>query len=197
MLHWWGGTAAFALKASLSFRPIGYLRGVQYDFVAQLTLELEKMKSAMNILSKSAALALVLCSLSSGATAQDRGAEHRSAFRKAVADYQMFVVPHCAPDHVRAYVDARKNRDQAFQQSLGNTVLKADYDRAVSEQAERDRQIIYECAFPPPPPGAIPLSPEQVRLEHEQSLIRHFEGGDRQFARIVQLREMFTGLAGD
>ena len=73
-------------------------------------------------------LLAALCSISSEALAQDLSPEGHAAFREAVEQYQIFVVPHCAPDDVRAYVRARADRDQAFVRSLSNTGLKADYD---------------------------------------------------------------------
>ncbi len=50
-------------------------------------------------------LAALYC-LSSQAMAQELSPEGRAAFRAAVEDYQMFVVPHCAPGDVRAYLRA-------------------------------------------------------------------------------------------
>jgi hypothetical protein len=129
--------------------------------------------------------------------AQDLSPEGRAAFRVAVENYHMFVVPHCAPSIVQAYVRAPADRDQAFVRSLGDTALKADYDKAVADQAERDRQTVYECAGPPPPPGSPPPDPEQLRAEHERSLTSSFEAGDRQFSRMVQLRDELIGSTPD
>lgn len=140
-------------------------------------------------------LITALCCLPSVAPAQDLSPVGRAAFRSAVEDYQIFVVPHCAPDDVSAYVRARADRDQAFVRSLSNTKLKADYDQAVADRAEKDSRTVYECAGPPPPPGSSPPDPTQIRAEHEKSLSAHFTSGDGQFARMVQLRDTLIGSA--
>lgn len=140
-------------------------------------------------------LIAALYSLSSGALAQGLSPEGRAAFRGAVEDYQIFVVEHCAPDDVRAYVRARAGRDQAFVRSLSKTKLKSDYDKAVADRAARDSHSVYECTGPPPPPGSAPPDAAQTRLEHEKALSAHFEYGDRQFAKMVQLRDRLIGSA--
>lgn len=153
------------------------------------------MKSATRNTIRIAPLTLLLCALAGEAFAQDNVMEDRSAFRKAVADYQMFIVPHCAPDHARAYADARRDRDKAFVRSLDDLGVRADYDQAVADQAERDRQINYECASPPPPPGSVESDAGQIRRARERSLLEHFERGDQQFARVVALRDLLTRSA--
>lgn len=126
-------------------------------------------------------------------------AASRTDFRSAVDSYQMFVVAHCAPEDVDAYVSARSARDQAFVSSLRGTKLYADYKRAVAARAKQDRNTVYECMGPPPPPpppGTAPspiADPTRVARERAQSLREHFEGGDRQFAILVQLRDAFIG----
>lgn len=117
---------------------------------------------------KQVILITALCGFSSGALAQNPSAESRAAFREAVEDYQMFVVPHCAPDDVSSYVRVRGKRDQAFVQSLNNTELRRDYDDAVADRAEKDRQTFYECVGPPTPPGSSPPDAAQIRAEHEK-----------------------------
>ena len=141
------------------------------------------------------AVTMLLCAISSIARADDPKDAHE-AFREAVQRYQIFIVPHCAPEDVNTYVQARASRDRAFIQSLERTTLMADYRQAIAEQAERDSRTFYECAGPPPPPGSAPPDPVQLHLQHQKSLAAHFQEGDRQFETMVQLRDAFVG-AGD
>ena len=113
----------------------------------------------------------------------------RAAFREAVDHYQMFVVAHCAPDDVDAYVRARADRDRAFVESLRRTKLAADYKRAVAKRAKADRHTVFECVGPPPPPGAPKPTPAQIEQEHAASLQAFFAGGDRAFSEMVCLRD--------
>ncbi|WP_159872695.1 hypothetical protein [Novosphingobium sp. 9U] len=129
--------------------------------------------------------------------------ETRAAFREAVEDYQMFVVPHCAPEVVQSYVLARANRDRAFLQSLRRTELYADYKQAVADGAAKDARTIYECSLPPPPPppappGMVPAPPSPVKTELSQQgmLIEHSAQGDRQFETMVRLRDALLGSKG-
>ena len=120
----------------------------------------------------------------------------RAAFRKAVEDYQIFVVPHCAPDEVRAYVTAREDRDRTFMRSLRKTDLEADYRQAVTERANKDRQTVYECFGPPPPPlppGAEPSTGSSAEPPHRDTTAEHFAAGDRQFAVMVRMRDELIG----
>lgn len=144
--------------------------------------------------------ALVGVLLSQQTLAQNApAAVSRTDFRTAVDGYQMFVVAHCAPDDVEAYVAARSARDQAFVKSLRGTKLAADYKRAVATRAKQDRDTIYECMGPPPPPpppGTSPspaVDPTQVARQRDESLRKHFEGGDRQFAVLTRLRDALIG----
>jgi hypothetical protein len=82
--------------------------------------------------------------------------EARTAFRNAVEEYQVFVVPRCAPQEVEAYVAARTDRDRSFVQSLRNTRLFADYKKAVAHRAKEDEQTVFHCFGPPPPPPPPP-----------------------------------------
>lgn len=143
---------------------------------------------------RSAVLPLALVSLTSCASTQVLSPEDRAAFREAVEQYRMFVVPHCAPDDVVAYIRARAGRDKTFVKSLRGT-MKADYDQALASQSERDSRTVYECAWPPPPPGSAPPSQEELRLKAEKSRTGHFESGDRQFAKLIQLRDRLIGSA--
>ena len=125
--------------------------------------------------------------------------ESHTAFRQAVEDYQMFVVAHCAPDDVRAYVAARADRDRAFVRSLRKTALAADYKQAVANRAEQDNRTVYECTGPPPPPppppGVVPPPPVPApsKPQHYDPLAGHFAAGDRQFAEMVRLRDELIG----
>ena len=121
--------------------------------------------------------------------------EERATFRDAVADYQLAVVPRCAPDAVHAYVTAMAERDRAFVRSLRNTELQADYKQAVADHAKRERSAVFHCFGapppPPPPPGASPIVPAPVEKgpdEHEK-LVEHFADGDRLFDKMAQLRD--------
>lgn len=113
----------------------------------------------------------------------------RVEFREAVDTYQMFVVPHCAPDDVEAYVRARADRDRAFVQSLRRTKLATDYKRAVAKRAKADRHTTFECMGPPPPTGTPKPTPTQIKQEHAASLQAFFAGGDRAFSEMVRLRD--------
>lgn len=113
----------------------------------------------------------------------------RAEFREAVDHYQMFVVPHCAPDDVETYVRARADRDHVFVQSLRRTKLAADYKRAVAKRAKADRHTVFECMGPPPPPGTPKPTLAQIKQEHAASLQAFFAGGDRAFAEMVRLRD--------
>jgi hypothetical protein len=124
-----------------------------------------------------------------------RNQQARATFREAVEEYQVFVVAHCAPDEVRAYVAARADRDRAFVRSLRNTKLATDYKKAVSDRAQKDRNTIYECLQPPlaPPPASAGAAPSQIapappEPRAQNSLAEHFAAGDRQFDLIVRLR---------
>lgn len=120
----------------------------------------------------------------------------RAAFRKAVEDYQMFVVPHCAPDEVEAYVAARAERDRAFVLSLHKTNLAKEYRKAVADRADRDRHTVYECLGPPPPPpppGVEPSPNAEDDVRHPDTTAEHFAAGDRQFATMVGLRDDLIG----
>ncbi len=95
--------------------------------------------------------------------------DERAAFRQAVDTYQIFVVAHCAPEEVRAYVTARAKRDRAFVRSLRKTDLQADYKQAVADRAERDSRTVYECIgpLPPPPPLLSTTSPASLVAKTE------------------------------
>lgn len=129
-------------------------------------------------------------------------AETRAAFREAVEDYQMFVVPHCAPDVVRAYVLSRAERDRAFLRSLRKTRLYADYKQAVADRAASDAGTVYECSLPPPPPppppGMVPAqsSPAKPARSQHEMLIEHSARGDSQFETMVRLRDVLLGSKG-
>ena len=143
------------------------------------------------------AVAAFLISLPGSACARETPSdEDRAAFRAAVDDYQIFVVPHCAPDDVGTYVAARAERDQAFIDSLRDTVLKDDYEKAVADRASRDRQTVYECFGAPPPPGQLPPDAAELERRHKAGLADHFAGGDRQFTRMMQLRDRLIGQRG-
>jgi hypothetical protein len=126
-----------------------------------------------------------------------RNQQARATFREAVEDYQAFVVAHCAPDEVRAYVAARADRDRAFVHSLRNTKLETDYRKAVSDRAKKDRSTVYECLEPPlavPPAPALgaassQIAPAQPESQAQNSLAQRFAAGDRQFDLMVRLRD--------
>lgn len=130
--------------------------------------------------------------------------EERSTFRQAVDQYQMFVVPHCTPDVVSAYVRARADRDRAFIQSLRGTSLNAEYEQAVAERVEQDKHTWYECTKPPaPPPAKLELSepqssgpPDGADQQRANLELEHFAAGDRQFAYMVHLRDRLIGQPG-
>lgn len=155
--------------------------------------------NARAVVTRSLLLAAVGVLLSQPVAAQHSlTLEERSAFRHAVDEYQIFVVPHCAPDEVRAYVAARADRDRAFVQSLRKTALEGDYKQAVADRAEQDSHTLYECMGPPPPPPpppgtASPPTPARTEPQHQDTLAEHFAAGDRQFSAIVQLRDVLIG----
>ncbi|WP_333574097.1 hypothetical protein [Sphingomonas sp.] len=146
-------------------------------------------------------LALLTVLLLSPQVAARPSPEIRAAFRQAVGDYQMFVVPHCAPDVVREYALARAKRDRAFFRSLRGTSLDGDYKQAVADRAARDAGTVYECTLlpapppPPPPPGMKPSQPSATKAHRSQDevLREHFAEGDRQFQRVVRLRDALLG----
>jgi hypothetical protein len=133
-----------------------------------------------------------------------RNQQARATFREAVEDYQVFVVAHCAPDEVRAYVAARADRDRAFVRSLRNTKLETDYRKAVSDRAKEDRSTVYECLEPPlaPPPApalraaSSQIPPAQPEPQAQNSLAEHFAAGDRQFDVMMRLRDAALGTRG-
>lgn len=147
------------------------------------------------VLRRGLALAAVGLLLSEPVAArQSLTQEERAAFRRAVDEYQIFVVPHCAPDEVRAYATARADRDRAFVRSLHKTDLEADYKQAVADRAEQDSHTVYECMGPPPPPpppgtASSPPTPARTEPQRQDSLAEHFKAGDHQFSAIVQLRD--------
>ena len=118
----------------------------------------------------------------------------RAAFREAVEDYQVFVVPRCAPQEVEAYVAARSERDRVFVNSLRKAGLLDDYKTAVADRAKQDANTAFHCFGPPPPPPPLPgaVSSSAVPLrqsEPENTLAEHFAAGDRQFAVMLRLRD--------
>ena len=125
--------------------------------------------------------------------------EEQAAFQEAVDEYQIFVVPHCAPDEARAYITARFERDRAFIQSLRKTALEADYRQAVADRAEGDQRTVYECMGPllsPPSPLGTPSSPvvtSQAQPQRSDTLAEHFAAADSQFATLVRLRNSLVG----
>ncbi|WP_294190646.1 hypothetical protein [uncultured Sphingomonas sp.] len=148
----------------------------------------------------SSSLALFGVLLAQQASAQPiSAAANRAEFRAAVDEYQIFVVPHCAAENVETYVAARSARDQAFVKSLRGTRLAADYKRAVAARAKQDRHTVYECTGPSPPlplPGTEPTPTSDavnVARRRARGLREHFDGGDRQFAELVRLRDALIG----
>lgn len=126
--------------------------------------------------------------------------ETKTAFRNAVEEYQVFVVPRCAPQEVKAYVAARSDRDRSFVQSLRNTGLLADYKKAVADRAKKDEQTVFHCFGPPPPPPPPPgtAAPQPVpENKPKNTLAEHFAAGDRQFATMVRLRNAALGSSND
>jgi hypothetical protein len=124
--------------------------------------------------------------------------EGRAAFREAVADYQLFVVPHCDPVAVRAYVAARADRDRAFVQSLRGTLLATDFNDAIAARTKQDSRTFYECSLPPPPPppppGWVPApAPKHNKAPPRDPLVEHFKEGDRQYQEMVRLRQQLIG----
>ena len=113
----------------------------------------------------------------------------RAEFRELVDDYQLFVVPHCTPDVVAEYDRMNGARDATFVRSLKGTPLLSDYRKAVANRARRDKGTIYECSlYPPPPPGVV-ISPADIERTRRENRDRHFTEGDKQFARMVALRD--------
>lgn len=131
--------------------------------------------------------------------ARSSSLEARTAFRNAVEEYQVFVVPRCAPQEVKAYVAARSDRDRSFVQSLRNTRLFADYKKAVADRAKKDEQTVFHCfgpPLPPPPPGTAASQPVPEN-QPKNTLAEHFAAGDRQFATMVRLRNAALGSSND
>jgi hypothetical protein len=125
----------------------------------------------------------LLCTPSVGAASSQR-TEARAAFREAVERYQAFVIPHCAPEDVKAYVSARAERDRLFIQSLRNTKLLGDYKMAIAHRAKQDANTRYECMQP------VPSLPQEELVDPRT---RHFVEGDRQFAVMLRLRNAALG----
>lgn len=135
-------------------------------------------------------LALTPCAI----VARHIDSRARTEFREAVDRYQVFVVPHCDPGTVEAYVAARRERDDAFVRSLLHTPLAADYRHAIADNARRDQHMRYECMRPPPPPpppgqARTQSDAEDKAEERRREHAEHFAGGDRQFAHMVALRD--------
>jgi hypothetical protein len=123
------------------------------------------------------------------AAGKSYSANDRAEFRELVDDYQLFVVPHCAPDIVAEYDKVNAPRDAAFVRSLKGTPLLSDYRKAVAGRARRDKNTIYECGlYPPPPPGVV-LPKVDLETRRSEDRAKHFAEGDKQFARIVALRD--------
>jgi hypothetical protein len=136
----------------------------------------------------------VICLLSAQQASAARlpDEESRAAFRYAVEEYQIFVVPRCAPKEVETYVAARKDRDTSFIKSLRKANLLADYNKAVADRAKRDANTVFHCFGPPPPPPPPPGTPAPQPIAAEKpvdSLAEHFAAGDRQFAVMKRLRD--------
>jgi len=136
----------------------------------------------------------VACSLPAAAAIKRLIPAGRAEFRKLVDDYQIFTVPHCAPATVAAYKSARAARDAVFVASLKGTPLLSDYRKAVADRARKDRKTFYECVQPPPPPGFT--ADDAVRKQREDR-DQHFVDGDKQFAKIVALRDKLLAAPGD
>jgi hypothetical protein len=141
-----------------------------------------------------ASAAGVVCSLPAIAAMKTIAAAGRAEFRKLVDDYQIFTVPHCAPSTVAAYNDARAARDAAFVTSLKRTPLFSDYRKAVADRARKDRKTFYECVQPPPPPG---FTADDAVREQREDRDRHFVEGDKQFAKMIALRDKLLAASGD
>lgn len=126
--------------------------------------------------------------------------EARTAFRDAVEEYQVFVVPLCARQEVEAYVGARSDRDRSFVQSLRHTPLLRDYKNAVVDRAKRNEGIVFHCFGPPPPPppplGAASSQPAPDN-KPKNTLAEHFAAGDRQFAVMMRLRNAALGASNN
>lgn len=132
--------------------------------------------------------------------ARSQSLEARTAFRNAVEEYQVFVVPRCAPQEVEAYVAARSDRDRSFVQSLRNTRLFADYKKAVADRAKKDEQTVFHCFGPPPPPPPPPGTVASQPVPEDKpknALAEHFAAGDRQFATMLRLRNAALGSSND
>ena len=121
--------------------------------------------------------------------------EARAAFRNAVAQYQVFVIPHCAPQEVEAYVAARIERDRSFVQSLRSTKLLPDYKKAVAHRAKQDANTVFHCSWPPPPPPPPGTASSQPVPDYKprDTLAEHFAAGDQQFAAMIRLRDAALG----
>jgi len=126
--------------------------------------------------------------------------EDRVAFRNAVEKYQIFVVPRCAPQEVKAYVTAREDRDRAFVQSLRRTRLLSDYKKAIADRAKKEVGTVFHCFGPPPPPPPPPgtATPQSVPdVEPKDTLAEHFAAGDQQFAEMLRLRNAALGSSNN
>lgn len=124
--------------------------------------------------------------------AHSEKSEARAAFREAVRQYRGFVVPHCAPEDVEAYVHATAKRDQLFVQSLRKTKLLNDYNSAVADRAKQDANTRFEC-MQPPPLSAMASNQPFARKKPEDTRAKHFAEGDRQFAVMLRLRDAAFG----
>lgn len=125
--------------------------------------------------------------------------EARTAFRDAVEEYQVFVVPLCARKEVEAYVGARSDRDRSFVQSLRHTPLLRDYKNAVVDRAKRNEGIVFHCFAPPPPPPTPGAASSQPAPDNKpkDTLAEHFAAGDRQFAVMMRLRDAALGASNN
>ncbi len=148
---------------------------------------------------RSVALTFLFCGLiSSPLSARSAlSSETRANFRKAVGEYQSFITPICPPKIVQTYVAARSERDAKFVRSLKGSRLASEYRRALHDYADKERHTFHECSLPPPPPPPPPgyVPPRKVQPEQPAPgpIKEHFEGGDKQFAKMVQLRDSLIG----
>lgn len=157
------------------------------------------------------AWALPIALLLGGAAAAESPEQaDRKAFYDLVDRYQMFVVPHCAPDTVEAYLAKSAARDAAFVRSLAGTKLADVYARAVADRAKHDRNTVYECTRPPPPPpppGVVQTEAQRRRaLKDEQrraaaqakrDRAEHFAEADRLFGEMVTIRDRTVAARRD
>ena len=136
-------------------------------------------------------LTVALLFTQSAGAAYSGKSEARVAFRKAVEQYQGFVIPRCAPADVEEYVKARAERDRLFVQSLRKTKLLNDYYKAVAHRAKHDANMRFECMQPVSPPSpSLGMSSTQTlpSKETENTRAKFFMEGDRQFAVMLRLR---------